>query len=112
MMNILWLITSIGIVAMIVLIGVLVVWKVVKEKKSGFPATDERSMKITGKAATYALYVGSYFMIAFLFTLLIGQEFLGWPEFSAMPALIVSLLVFNVTFLVVRWYLERKGESA
>jgi uncharacterized membrane protein len=105
-----WPVVSIGIAAIIVLLGILLVWKIYKDRKSGFPMRDERTSKITGKAATYALYIGSYFILAFLFILIIGKEFYGLPEVEAGYPLIAALLVYNVSFLVLRWYFGRKGE--
>ena len=107
----LWLVVMYLVIpALLLLIGAWGIWRRLQDKKSGFPAQDERTLKITGKAATYALYVGSYFMIALLLMLIVGQEFFGLPDFGAGPVLIASLLVFSVTFLVLRWYLERKGD--
>ena len=105
-----WPITSAGIATMIALIAVLLLWKMRKERKSGFPMRDERTSKILGKAATYSLYMGSYFIIALLFALLIGKEFYALPDVDAGYPLIASLLVYNVSFLILRWYFGRKGE--
>jgi uncharacterized membrane protein len=105
-----WPAISLGIAAIIVLLGILLVWKIYKDRKSGFPVRDERTSKITGRAATYALYIGSYFILAFLFILIIGKEFYGLPEVEAGYPLIAALLVYNVSFLVLRWYFGRKGE--
>ncbi len=105
-----WMIPSFGIVAIIVLVAVLLVWRIYRERKSGFPTQDERTSKITGRAATYSLYIGSYFIIAVLFVLIIGREFFGMPEIEAGYPLIAALLVYNVSFLVLRWVLGRKGE--
>ena len=111
MNNFLWLVISIVVMPLIMLlVGAWAIWRRFQDKKSGFPAQDERTLKISGKAAIYALYLGSYFMIVLLLTLIIGREFFGLAEFSAGYALIASLLVFNVTFLVLRWYLDKKGE--
>jgi hypothetical protein len=71
---------------------------------------DERTAKIFGKAATYSLYIGSYFILALLSTLLIGREFFGLPDIEAGYPLIASLLVYNVSFLVLHWLFGRKGE--
>jgi hypothetical protein len=106
----LWPVVSIGIAAIIVLLGILLVWKIYKDRKSGFPMRDERTLKITGRAATYALYIGSYFILAFLFVLIIGKEFYGLPEIDAGYPLIASLLVFNLTYLVLRWHFNRKSD--
>jgi len=105
-----WMIPSFGIVAIIVLVAVLLVWRIYRERKSGFPTQDERTSKITGRAATYSLYIGSYFIIAILFVLIIGREFFGMPEVEAGYPLIAALLVYNVSFLVLRSVLGRKGE--
>jgi uncharacterized membrane protein len=105
-----WMIPSFGIVAIIVLVAVLLVWRLYRERKSGFPTQDERTSKITGRAATYSLYIGSYFIIAILFVLIIGREFFGMPEIEAGYPLIAALLVYNVSFIVLRWVLGRKGE--
>ena len=110
MTDLTWPITSVGIVAIIVLLGILLVWKIYKDRKSGFPMQDERTSKITGRAATYALYIGSYFILAFLFILIIGKEFYGWPEVEAGYPLIAALFAYNLSFLVLRWYFGRKGE--
>jgi uncharacterized membrane protein len=105
-----WPVVSLGIAAIVVLLGILLVWKMHKDRKSGFPVRDERTTKITGRAATYALYIGSYFIIALLFILIIGKEFYGLPEIDAGYPLIASLLVFNLTFLGLRWYFNRKSD--
>jgi uncharacterized membrane protein YkvI len=94
----------------ILTIGAWVIWRKIQDKKSGFPAQDERTQKVTGKAATYALYVGSYFMIALLFVLIIGKEIFDLSPFDVGDALVASLLVFNFTFLGLRWYFNRKGD--
>jgi len=108
--DLVWPITSAGIAAMIALIAVMLFWKIRKERKSGFPMRDERTSKISGKAATYSLYIGAYFIIALLFTLLIGKEFYNLPDVEAGYPLIASLLVYNVSFLILHWHFGRKGE--
>jgi len=106
-----WPIVSVGIAAIGVLIGILVAWKKYKDRKSGFPAQDERTQKITGKAATYALYIGSYFILTFLGIQLIGMEFFGLQDIDAGYPLIAALLVYNLSFLVLRWLFGRKGDN-
>jgi len=109
-MDLLWPIVSVGIVAMMVLIGVLLVWRIRKDRKSGYPSGDERTQRITGKAATYSLPIGLYFMIALLLVFIVGRELLGYYLFNAGDALVASVLVQSLTWLVLRWYLERKGD--
>jgi uncharacterized membrane protein len=105
-----WTITSIGILALIILIGVLVIWKRLKDKKSGFPLADERTQKVNGKAAYYAMFMCQYFIIAYLLVNIVGTEFFGMPEIEAGYPLIAALFVSSVSFVVLRWHLGRKGE--
>ncbi len=105
-----WAITSMGILAMIVLIGALAIWKRLKDKRSGFPLADERTQKLNGKAAYYAMFMCQYFIIAYLLVNIVGREFFGMPEIEAGYSMIAALLVSASSFLVLRWYLGRKGE--
>jgi cytochrome b561 len=109
-MDLLWLIVSVAIVAMMVLIGVLLVWRIRKDRRSGYPSGDERTQRITGKAATYSLHIGLYFMIALLLVFIVSRELLGYYLFNAGDALVASVLVQSVTWGVLGWYLGRKGE--
>jgi hypothetical protein len=105
-----WLIPSGGILALIILIGVLVIWKTLKEKKSGFPLGDERTKKLTWKAGYYAMFMGQYFILAYLWVNLIGREFFGMPEIEAGYPMIAALLASALSFLMLRWHFGRKGE--
>jgi hypothetical protein len=105
-----WPIASIGILALIILIGVLVLWKTLKEKKSGYPLVDERTQKLNGKAAYYAMYICQYFILAYVWVSFVGREFFSMPEIEAGYPMIAALLVSALSFLVLRWYLGRKGE--
>jgi len=106
-----WPIIMVLIASLAVIIGVIAIWRARRDRKSGFPRSDERTSRITGKAAFYSLYIGLYFMIAVLIALIVGGEFFGFPDLDAMPALNASILVFSVSFLVLRWYFNRKGDS-
>jgi hypothetical protein len=105
-----WLIPSGGILALIILIGILVIWKTLKERKSGFPLGDERTKKLTWKAGYYAMFMGQYFILAYLWVNLIGREFFGMPEIEAGYPMIAALLASALSFLVLRWHFGRKGE--
>jgi uncharacterized membrane protein len=105
-----WPIVSIGILALLILIPVLVLWKILKDKKAGFPLGDERTRKLTWKAGYYAMFIGQYSIIAYLWINLIGREFFGMPEIEAGYPMIAVLLVSALSFLVLRWYLGRKGD--
>jgi uncharacterized membrane protein len=99
-----------GILALMVIIGVLVLWKVLKDKKSGFPLADERTRKLNEKAAYYAMFMCQYFIVAYLLVNIVGREFFGMPEIEAGYPMIAALLVSSVSFLVLRWHFGRKGE--
>jgi hypothetical protein len=105
-----WPIVSIGILALIVLIGVLALWMALKEKKSGFPLSDERTQHLNGKAAYYAMFLCQYFIAAYLLVNIVGREFFGMPEIEAGYPMIAALLVSSVSFLLLRWYFDRKEE--
>jgi len=110
MTDITWPITSIGIAVLIVLIGIIVIWRIRKDRKEGFPSGDERTQRITGKAATYALIIGSYFTLALMFMLIFGRELYNLQNVDAGYLLISTLLVSNVSFLILRWVFGRKGD--
>jgi uncharacterized Tic20 family protein len=105
-----WPLVSIGILAIGVLVGVFVIWKILKDRRSGFPLKDERTQKITGTAATYAFYIGSYFMVALMIVNLLNLEFMGVPLLETGYALVVSILVQCLTFIGMQAYFNRKGD--
>ena len=109
MNNLLWPLVTFGILAIGILVGVFVVWRMLEDRKSGFPAKDERTKRITGKAAYYAFYIGSYFMIALMMVNIVVQE-LGLPSLDGWYALAASLLVQLLTLIGLRWYFDRKGD--
>ncbi|HLN45075.1 MAG TPA: hypothetical protein VK209_05155 [Candidatus Sulfotelmatobacter sp.] len=105
-----WPIVSTGILALMILIAALVLWKRLKDKKSGFPLADERTRKLNWKASYYAMFMGQYFIVAYLLVNIVGREFFGIPEIEAGYPMIAALLVSSVSFLVLRWHFGRKGE--
>lgn len=110
MADVIWPITSVGIAVLIVLIGVVVVWRIRKDRKAGVPSKDERTQRITGKAATYALLIGSYFTTALMFTLILGRELYNLQNVDAGYLLIAVVLVSDVSFLTLRWVFGKKGD--
>ncbi|MDD1699788.1 MAG: DUF2178 domain-containing protein [Methanoregula sp.] len=105
-----WPVISIGILALIILIGVLVLWKTLKDKKSGYPLSDERTQQLNGKSAYYAMFICQYFIIAYLLVDIVGREFFGMPEIAAGYPMIAAVLVSSVSFIVLRSYFDRKEE--
>jgi len=108
--NLAWSSVSMGISALIVLISAYIIWKGVKDKKSGFPLNDERTQKVNGKAAYYAMFVSQYFIIAYLLLNVVGRELFGMPEIESGYPMVATVLVSGISFLILRWRLGRKGE--
>jgi uncharacterized membrane protein len=96
------------IAAIIIIVGVLMLWDIVKKRRSVLPVADERTRRAGEHAAYYALLIGQYFTLGLLWVLFLGPKFLGLPEIEAIPALIASLLVSSILFLALRWFFSRK----
>ena len=110
MTNIPWFVVSGGILVTIVLIGIFVLWKMLRDRRSGFPLKDERTQRVTGTAATYAFYIGSYFMLALMGVNLLNQELTGVALLETGYALVISVLVQTLAFGFIQAYLNRKGD--
>ena len=108
MADLTWPFVSMGILSLIVLIGVLALWKTLRDRKSGFPLSDERTQHLNGKAAYYAMFMCQYFIVAYLLVNIVGREFFGMPEIEAGYPMIAALLVSSVSFLVLRLYFDKK----
>ena len=108
MADLTWPFVSMGILALIILIGALVLWKTLRDRKSGFPLSDERTQHLNGKAAYYAMFMCQYFIVAYLLVNIVGREFFGMPEIEAGYPMIAALLVSSVSFLVLRLYFDKK----
>ena len=110
MANLPWSGVSIGILATIVLLGVYAIWKIQKELRSGFPLKDERTLRISGKAAYYAFHLGSYFMLALMLGNILSRELRGVYLLDGWYALIYSIIVQSLMYLGFRTYFERKED--
>jgi uncharacterized membrane protein len=99
-----------GILAIIVIIGVFVIWKILKELRSGFPLKDERTQRVSGKAAFYAFHLGSYFMLALMLLNILSRELRGAYLLDGWYALIFSIIVQSLMYIGFRLYFERKED--
>ena len=108
MTNLPWSGVSIGILATIVIIGVYVIWRMLKELRSGFPLKDERTQIVSGKAAYYAFYLGSYFMRALMLGNILSRELRGVYLLDGWYALIFSIIVQSLIYFGFRLYFDRK----
>jgi hypothetical protein len=94
----------------VLLVGVFVLWKINKDKKSGYPLQDERTTKISGKAAIGTYYISLAFMVSLLLFMIFGKEFLDLPELEAGWAIIAVMLVTGITNALLSLYYSRKGD--
>ncbi|MCW4016182.1 MAG: efflux RND transporter permease subunit [Candidatus Bathyarchaeota archaeon] len=95
---------------LVLLVGVLVLWKIHKDKKAGYPTKDERTIKITGRAAIGTYYISLAFMVSLALFIIFGTEFLDLPELDAGWAIIAIMLVSGISNALLSWYYSRKGD--
>lgn len=107
----LWLIASVLIALTAIVIGILYVLMISRERKAGYPLQDERTSRINGKAAIGAYYISVFFMVAEILWIIVGREFLGLPEPDTGYMLLATLLVLSGSFGGLRWYYGRKGDT-
>jgi uncharacterized membrane protein len=109
--SVFWSDTPFLILGAIVIIGIIVIWIIGREVKSGFPLNDERSDKIKGKAALKAYYVGIVFLAAEGLWLTLGKEFLNLPQPEAGWMLIAAMLALGLSFGAFSLYYSREDET-
>ncbi len=97
-----------GIVAVILALGAYALWAFVRKRRSALPTGDERTRRASERAAYYALLIGQYCTLAILWVLFVGTELYEFPEVGAMPALIATVLIDSLLFMVLSWYFVRK----
>ena len=96
------------ILATVVVIGVFVFWRMLKEMRSGFPLKDERTQRVSGIAAFYAFHLGSYFMIALMLGNILSNELRGVYLLDGWYALNFSIIVQSLMYIGFRLYFERR----
>lgn len=110
MTDFVWPIILILNAVLVLLVGVFVLWKLHKDRKSGYPTKDERTIKIRGKAAIGTYYISLAFMISLALFIIFGTEFLDLPELDAGWAIIAIMLVSGISNALLLWYYSRKGD--
>jgi len=101
----------VGLFAAIIIILVLTFVKTSQDeraRRAGLAVKDERTHRVEGQAALYAWVVAVEFTAGFILVLYVGSLFQGFPAIGATPALEASLLVSVASFLLLRWYLDRR----
>jgi len=94
----------------VVLVGLFVLWKIRKDKKSGYPAQDERTLKISGRAAIGTYYISLAFMISLNLFIIFGTEFFDLPDLEAGWAVIAIMLVSGFSYGLLSWYYSKKED--
>ena len=110
MNNLPWSGMSGVILATIVILGVFLIWRMFKELRSGYSLKDERTQKISGKAAYFAFYIGSYFMIALMLLNILSRELRGVFLLDGWYALNFTIIVQSLMYIGFRLYFERKED--
>ena len=110
MTNGMWPIILVLNAVVVVLVAVLFLWKIRKERKSGYPTQDERTSMLNGKAAIGAFWISYAFMMLLELWTIFGNEFLDLPELDAGWAIIAIMIVAGISNGLLRWYYGRKGE--
>ena len=109
-MNI-WLISIPVIALLIVVIAAYVTWMIIQAKKSGYSLVDERTKRISGKAALATMMLTFYYLIALNFYNIINIEWLGGVELESMPVINSALIIGGCTFLALSYYFNGKEDA-
>ncbi len=110
MTNFVWPTILIINAVLVLLVGLFVLWKLHKDKKSGYPTKDERTIKISGRAAIGTYWISLAFMVSLAMFKIFGTEFLALPELDAGWAIIAIMLVSGISNALLSWYYSRKGD--
>ena len=98
------------IVTLIVTIGIYALWKLIKEKRSGFTLADERTAKIQGKAATVSFTIGAWYLILLNFYNMYRIIYQGLDELSSMLVINSAVILMGITHMVLIAYFNRKED--
>ena len=79
------------------------------DEKEGYAVKDELTMMLEGKASVVAFKYGNYVWLAIIWYEFIANEFMQWPTFEAVEALLLGLLVnLVICFASLAYYRNRK----
>ncbi|WGM88648.1 MAG: DUF2178 domain-containing protein [Candidatus Bathyarchaeum tardum] len=98
MTNFVWPTILILNAVLVILVGVLVLCKIHKDKKSGYPIQDEHTAKINGKAAIGTYYISLAFMVSLSLFIIFGTECFDLPDLEAGWAIIAIMLVSGISY--------------
>jgi len=98
------------IAALIVAIGAYWLWRIIKERRSGFTLQDERTAKIQGRAATVSFYLGCWYLLLLNFYNMYRIMFQGLDELDSMPVINSAVILMSVTHGALLAYFSRKED--
>ena len=98
------------ILATVIVTGVFFIWRMLKELRSGLPLKDEGTQRVSGKAAYYSFYLGSYFMIVLMLLNIVNREFRGAYLLDGWYALMFSIIVQNLMYIGFRQYFDGRED--
>jgi hypothetical protein len=78
--------------------------------RGGYPAKDERTDQVQGKAALYTLFVSIGIIIGLLVYDVTIAGPISLPELSGSAVLILLLIAIVLSYVVLHWYFNRGGE--
>jgi uncharacterized membrane protein len=93
---------------LIVALGTYAVWRTIKERKSGFPLKDERTLMIQGRAAMVAFNLGTWYLLLLNFYNMYRIEFQGLTELGSMPVINSAVIIMGVSYIILFTYFNRK----
>lgn len=110
MANTIWF-TAVPLIAiLIVALGTYKIWRTIKERKSGYPLRDERTLKIQGKAAIAAFNLGTWYLILLNFYNMYRIELQGLSELGSMPVINSAVILMGVTHIILSTYYSRQED--
>jgi len=110
MIDYLWPIIMITNAAIIILLGIIFAWKTHKDRKQGLTIQDERTTKIKGKAAIGTFWITYAYMLSLLLWIIFANELMALPEFEVGWTVISIMLVSTISYSILNWYYNKKGE--
>lgn len=100
------------IAAIIVTLGIIVAWRAVKERRSGFPLKDERTTRLQGKAATLTFYIGVWYLLLLNYYNIYRIEFLDLEELGSMAVINSAVILMGLSYIALYAYFNKKEDVA
>ena len=111
MTDLIWPIITIVNASVIILLAIIFVWKTYKDRKQGLTLKDERTARINGKAAIGAFWISYAYMLSILMWIIFANELIELPEFDLGWTVLSIMLVSTISYSLLRWYHNKKGEA-